>query len=67
MAVILRAQNGEIRYKVNEYVLDTPDDLPLLNRQQCAVGSIALVISTTEVYIKNSEGIWVSLAKKEDN
>ena len=62
MAVVLRAQNGEVRYNVNEYVLDTIADLELLPTA-CATGSTALVIETAEVYIKNGEGIWVSLNK----
>lgn len=58
MGVILRAQNGEVRYRVEEYTLDTPDDLPVLERTNCASGSTALIISTGEVYMKNSLGIW---------
>jgi hypothetical protein len=62
MAVVLRAQNGEVRYNVNEYVLDTIADIVNLPTT-CATGSTALVIETAEVYIKNGEGIWVSLNK----
>ena len=58
MGIVLRAQNGEIRNLVEEYTLDTPADLDMLATKRCASGSTALVISTGEVYIKNSEGIW---------
>ena len=58
MSVIVRTQNGEVRYKVNEYTLDTPNDLPELDYAECAAGSTALIISTGEVYMKNSENKW---------
>ena len=58
MGIVLRAQNGEIRNRVEEYTLDTPEDLSRLAYANCASGSTALIISTGEVYIKNSEGIW---------
>ena len=58
MGIVLRAQNGEIRNRVEEYTLDTPEDLSGLAYANCASGSTALIISTGEVYIKNSEGIW---------
>lgn len=58
MGVILRAQNGEIRNRVEEYTLDTLDDLSILQTTNCAFGSTALVIATGEVYIKNSQGVW---------
>ena len=56
----LTASNGEVLYGVNEYVCDTPEDivdLPL----NCSMGSTALVISTGQIYMRNSEGEWILL------
>ena len=58
MGLILRAQNGEVRNLVEEYTLDTPNDLTALATTRCASGSTALIISTGEVYMKNSMGLW---------
>jgi hypothetical protein len=58
MGLILRAQNGEVRNLVEEYTLDTPNDLAALATTRCASGSTALIISTGEVYMKNSMGLW---------
>jgi hypothetical protein len=58
MSIIIKTQNGEVRYGINEYTLDTPQDLTELNSVQCASGSVALIISTGEVYMKNSENKW---------
>ena len=56
----LSAANGDIQYDVNEYVCDSPEDIPNLPHH-CAMGSIAIIISTAEVYMKNSSGEWVKL------
>lgn len=56
----LTSSNGEIVYGVNEYVLDTSEDLKNLP-PHCAMGSSAIVISTGEVYMKNSSNEWVKL------
>jgi hypothetical protein len=53
------AHDGDVQYGVNEYVCDAIDDLAHLPR--CAMGSTAIVIGTSEVYIKNSQGEWVKL------
>lgn len=58
--VRLIASNGEIQYNINEYCIDTPDDIANLP-VDCAMGSIAIVISTAEVYMKNGSGEWVNL------
>jgi hypothetical protein len=58
MSIIIKTQNGEVRYGINEYTLDTPQDLTELNSVQCAPGSTAFVISTGETYMKNSNGTW---------
>lgn len=61
MAISLRAQNGEIKYKVNDYVVDTIEDLKSLQNTYCAAGSTALIISTSQVYMKNTNGEWVEI------
>ena len=56
----LLAANGETAYNVNEYVIDSPDDIKNLPKH-CKMGSSALIISTGEVYIKNGLGEWVKI------
>ena len=57
MSFKLTSTNGQVQYDVNEYTIDTPEDLKNLPKK-CAMGSIALCISNGEVYIKNSSGEW---------
>ena len=52
--------NCETAYGVNEYVIDTPEEIASLPRH-CDMGSIAIVISTSEIYMKNGQGEWVKL------
>lgn len=61
MAIALRAQNGEERYNVNDYVVDNIADLEAIKKVRCAAGSTALVISTSQVYMKNTDGEWVEI------
>lgn len=56
----LMASNGKTDYGINEYVVDTPEDLVNLPRH-CEMGSTVIVISTAEIYMKNSVGEWVKL------
>lgn len=58
MSVNMISTNGQIQYNVNEYVIDTPDDLKKLPIS-CAMGSTAICTSTGDVYIKNGSGKWV--------
>lgn len=58
--VRLIASNGEIQYNINEYCIDSSDDIANLPKD-CAMGSTAIVISTSEVYMKNGTGDWVKL------
>jgi len=60
MAVNMISSNGQIRYNVDEYVIDTPDDLKNMPRQ-AAPGSTAICTSTGDVYMKNGTGKWVAL------
>lgn len=58
---------------LHEFILDTPDDLQYLPTQIsegtqtdgnavdnkcCATGSSAFIISTSQLYMLNSKGIW---------
>lgn len=58
--ITLTSSSGNIQYDVNEYVCDSPEDIPNLPGH-CATGSTAIIIATAEVYIKNSAGEWVKL------
>ena len=53
------AHDGDVVYGVNEYVCDTIEDLASL--PPCGMGSTAIVISTSEVYMRNGKGEWVKI------
>ena len=52
--------NENITYDIKELVCDIPEDISLIP-QNVGWGSTCIVISTAEVYIKNSNGEWVKL------
>ena len=56
----LTSSNGEIQYDVNEYVCDTPEDVAKLPKN-CSMGGSAIVISTGDVYMLNSQKEWVKV------
>ena len=56
MANNILTQNGETTYGVNEYVIDSPEDLAKL--PHCAMGSAAICLSNGTVYMKDSKGQW---------
>lgn len=60
MGYRLTSTNGDIQYNVNEYVVDSPEDLDKLS-QNCVMGSSALCLSNGSVYIKDSKGKWVEI------
>jgi hypothetical protein len=60
MAVNMISTNGQVRYHVDEYVIDTPDDIKKLPLN-AATGSVAICTSNSEVYMKNGAGEWVAL------
>ena len=51
---------GKVTYGLKEYVVDTAAEVDLLPTN-CAMGSSAFVIETGEVYILNSEKVWVKI------
>ena len=55
----LVANDGDKMYGIKEYVCDSPSDLKDL--PPCSMGSTCLIISTSEVYMINSEKEWVRL------
>lgn len=60
MAIKMISTNGQIQYNVDEFVIDTPEERKSLPRKS-VMGSIALCLSTSDVYIKNGKGEWVLL------
>jgi len=60
MAYNILSQNGEVQYGVNEFVIDSPEDLKKLP-DKTAMGSSALCLSNNEVYMKNSSGEWKAI------
>lgn len=57
----LFSHEGDISYNIKEWVCDTPEDLANLPSGSMAMGSTAFIISTSELYMLNSEGKWVKI------
>lgn len=55
----MTAHDGNTAYGLKEFVVDTAADLAAI--PPCIQGSVALDISTSEVYMKNGDGEWVKL------
>lgn len=56
----LISQSGDISYGIQKYYLDTPNDLNDLKKTaRSSPGSIAIIISTGEKYMQNSQGQWI--------
>lgn len=60
MAINMIATNGQKQYHVDEYVIDSPDDISKLPTL-AAPGSVALCTSNGELYIKNGNKEWVAI------
>ena len=60
MAYNMISTNGQVRYHVDEYVIDTPGDLEKLP-PQAAPGSAAICTSTGDVYMKDNTGKWIAI------
>lgn len=58
--VKITKSNGDTAHNILELVCDTPDDMALIP-PHVGWGSTCIVISTSEVYMKNSNGEWVKL------
>lgn len=55
----ITSNDGDVTYGVKEFACDTVEDLE--NLPACAMGSVAIVISTAEVFMLNSKKEWVKL------
>ena len=53
------SQAGKVSYGIKEFVVDKYEDIETL--PDCDMGSAVIVLSESEVYMKNSEGSWVRL------
>lgn len=58
MAFGLVSNNGTHNYNYQEFVCDTPADISKLPKDS-APGSTAFVVSTSEVYMMNTERTWI--------
>lgn len=55
----ITSNDGDIAYGIKEFVCDTLEDLKDL--PSCAMGSVAFVIATAEIFMINSKKEWVKL------
>lgn len=55
----ITSNNGNVAYGIKEFTCDAPEDFKTL--PQCAMGGVAIAISTAEVYMLNSKKEWVKL------
>ena len=60
MGVKMTSTNGQVQYNIDEFVIDTPDDLQKLPKKS-AMGSAALCLSDGSVWVKGSDGQWVEV------
>ena len=61
----LYANDDDILYGVQKYILDTEEDVEILPTDVKA-GSSALVVETTQFYVLNNRKEWVKMAKNEN-
>ena len=57
MAYRIMSQNGKDQYSLTEFVVDIEGDVASLPTD-VAPGSAALIVSTSDVYILNTEKEW---------
>ena len=55
----ITSNDGDISYGVKEFVCDSVDDLSIL--PPCQMGSVAIIIATSEVYMENRRGARVKI------
>ena len=51
-------QGGRVDYNYKEYYLDNESELSNIPIYDCAVGSVAYIIATQQVFILNSQKEW---------
>lgn len=59
--VKIYSNGGRIQYGVKEFMLDDEEDLKDLPHEGVEEGSVAFVISTSDIYMITSTGIWVKI------
>lgn len=57
----LFSHEGEVTYNTKEWICDTPEDLDNLPSGSMAMGSTAFIISSSELFMLNSEGEWIKI------
>lgn len=57
MAIKMISTNGQVQYNVDEFVIDSPEELKALPTKS-APGSVAICTSNGNVYMKNGKGEW---------
>lgn len=60
MAYKLVSTNGQVQYGIDEFFIDSKDDLEKLPKRS-SMGSQALCLGDGTVYVKNSAGEWVEI------
>lgn len=61
----LYKQDGETLYGIKEFLLDSQEDVKNLPIEKVHVGSIALVISSGELYVFNGNKEWTMVGGGE--
>lgn len=62
--ISIYSQNGEVEYKVTDFILDSTEDLSKLQEKYsktCGPGSSALILETSDVYMLSGQREWVKL------
>ena len=62
----IRHSSGKVAYGVQDFVLDTYEDLQNL-KADCAPGSTAFIIATSEKYMLNSHKVWVQISSMPES
>lgn len=57
MSFKMISTNGQVQYNIDEFVIDSPEDLEKLPKRS-QMGSAALCLSNGAVYMKDSNGEW---------
>lgn len=60
MAYKMISTNGQIQYGIDEFIIDSEEDLQKLPKRS-NMGSSALCLTNGAVYVKNSSGEWVEV------
>lgn len=54
----LLKQGGKVDYNYKEYYLDNINELSSVPTYDCAIGSIAYIIATQQLFMLNSQKEW---------